>query len=898
MDRAFEDAWREVSPHLDQVLDLEPGARMAWLQDLEARKPAIGAQVRAYLLELQQLEAEDFLGTALNVPLLSAATLTGQRFGSYTLDQLVGHGGTGTVWLAHRSDGRFEGQVAVKLLNAALVGHPSELRFAREGSFLARLRHPHIAQLLDAGVAAGNQPYLVLEYVRGERIDLYCQKHNLNVDQCITLFLDVLAAVAHAHRNLIVHRDLKPLNILVAENGAVKLLDFGVAALLSSGAQSSVEVTRHVALGLTPGYAAPEQLLGEAVTTATDVYALGLVLFMLLAGRHPVAPENRTAAELIRLTLDSEAPKLSDMANDPSRRKALCGDLDNILAMALRRNPAERYSTVERFAADLRRYLVNEPVSARPRSFRYVAAKFARRHRTGVAIAVVVTTILIGAVFLATLQMLEAQRQRDAARYQTRRAETAVDFLELLMMSDLAPGKPPPTFHDRLELGVKLIGKQYRNNPPFAGRMLVELAGGFRDDQEINRANELYAQAYDIGRSHHDVELMAAAQCNRAFGEGRADIREGVLERIEEGKRLLKQLDHPDVALQTICLMASSIVEQRRDNSPLAEALLIQAKKVLEADGSTYRQDYASVLNELAQIYLSRNQPLELLRTAQLISRIHEANGRGGTDAQLIARQNAATALNAMGEVSAAFSEREIVDRQARELEGAQSMPVMFAVNYASSLSRMARPREALKVLEEVHDRARKSGDRFVLAQTLLGTGWAYIQVERWDDANRVLTEAASFESNSNTRSLIQSQLAQLDLLRGDLPSAHRHIESALQLAGYRTGKPLRALGRVLNMAARVALAESADAKSEQFARDALAISETVARGPDTSADVGEALLRLAQAKVSQGATGDVRVLLERALKCLTNGLSAGHPLTVEARELLNAQIRGMEEYN
>ena len=193
----------------------------------------------------------------------------------------------GSVWLAHRSDGRFEGQVAVKLLNAALVGHPSEQRFAREGSVLARLQHPNIARLLDAGVEADHQPYLVLEYVRGERIDEYCNQNALDIEQRIRLFLDVLAAVAHAHSNLVVHRDLKPSNILVTGAGEAKLLDFGIAALLSRDGDDVTPLTGHIGPGLTPGYAAPEQLLNQPITTATDVYALGTVLFELLAGRRP-----------------------------------------------------------------------------------------------------------------------------------------------------------------------------------------------------------------------------------------------------------------------------------------------------------------------------------------------------------------------------------------------------------------------------------------------------------------------------------------------------------------------------------------------------------------------------------------------------------------------------------
>jgi serine/threonine-protein kinase len=282
---ALEDRWSEISPLLDEALDLPAPARESWLQALGARAPELAAHVRSCLLGVADLADRKFLEAPIGVP--APTGLAGHAVGAYTLERPLGFGGMGTVWLAHRSDGRFEGEVAVKLLNAALVGHPSEQRFAREGRVLARLQHPNIARLLDAGVEAGRQPYLVLEYVRGERIDEYCKQRALGIQQRIRLFLDVLAAVAHAHSNLVVHRDLKPSNIFVTEQGEVKLLDFGIAALLSSSGDDVTPLTRHMGPGLTPGYASPEQLLGQPITTAADVFALGTVLFELLAGRRP-----------------------------------------------------------------------------------------------------------------------------------------------------------------------------------------------------------------------------------------------------------------------------------------------------------------------------------------------------------------------------------------------------------------------------------------------------------------------------------------------------------------------------------------------------------------------------------------------------------------------------------
>ena len=895
MNSSVPDTWRDVSAHLDDVLDLEAGARDAWLRRLEAQEPETADRIRACLADLDDLDKRNFLDDS-PPSVLADATLAGQRFGSYTLDREIGHGGAGTVWLAHRSDGQFEGEAAVKLLNTALVGHPSAQRFAHEGNVLARLQHPNIAHLLDAGVAGTGQPFLVLEYVRGDRIDGYCDNRGSSVAERIRLFLDVLGAVAHAHSKLIVHRDLKPSNILVTESGTVKLLDFGVAALLSAAGEDAASLTRQHAPGLTPGFAAPEQLRGEPVTTATDVYALGMVLFMLLAGRHPLATDGqrieKRSSELGRLTLCTDMPRASEVAMDARRARLLRGDLDSIISMALRRSSEERYANVEQFGHDLRRYLARSPVSARPRSLGYLALMFVRRQRAAVATALAVAIVLVSAVVVTTSQMLNARQQRDRTRFESRRAEASRDFLEMLMMSDLGPTQPTRTFEERLELGVRLLRQQYRDDPKFQGRMLVELAGGFRDNEKTSRANELFQQAYDIGRAQRDPELMASAQCNRAYGEGHADVRDGVLERLEEAQRLLAQVDRPDSDLQAGCLMARAAVEQRLGHIADAESLLLNAKRVIEADDGTYRQTYASILTDLGIVYYSRNQPREFLRIEQLVGEIQDRSGRGGTSGRLIARQNAASALNAMGEVRQALAEREIVNRRLLELSSVDQEPLQYWVNYSTVLLRMGRAPAALAEVDRVLERVRRTGNASVLANALYARGITLLQLERWDEAMPALNEAGSLAAggigNRNIGALVEAALARLEVARGDLDSARRHRDRSLELAGYRASSAERALPKVLLDAGHVALAAHDVAGAEQFFRDSLAITEGVARGPDTSADVGEGLLRLAQARIAAGSRSGNKPLLERAVRCLTNALGADHALTLEARNLLS----------
>jgi tetratricopeptide (TPR) repeat protein len=510
--RTLEDLWPEVSPLLDEALELPGSARESWLEDLERRAPELAAHVRTCLVGVADVADRKFLETPIRSQL--PAGLEGHALGAYTLERPLGFGGMGTVWLAHRSDGRFEGQVAVKLLNAALVGHPSEQRFAREGRVLARLQHPNIARLLDAGVEADRQPYLVLEYVRGERIDEYCTQRSLGIEQRIRLFLDVLAAVAHAHSNLVVHRDLKPSNILVTGQGEVKLLDFGIAALLSSGGDDVTPLTRHVGPGLTPGYASPEQLLGQPITTAADVFALGTVLFELLAGRRPWSSldEPKTSAELIRLTLEADAPRLSDVAAQTQWRRSLRGDLDNIVAMALRRNPDERYRTAELFAQDLRRYLAHEPVTARPRSLGYVATRFVQRNRAAVASACVVAVALIVAGGFSFWQMLQANAQRQRAEDQASRAEFARDFAEFVLTDAGATGRPFTTSQllARAEQALQAYGAA---DSPVAIEQVINLGMLFARLGQYRKALQLFENAHARALAGNYPELRSQSAC-------------------------------------------------------------------------------------------------------------------------------------------------------------------------------------------------------------------------------------------------------------------------------------------------------------------------------------------------------------------------------------------------
>jgi len=425
--------WPVLSPLLDELLDLPPEARAARLAQLRAENQTLADDLEELLSRQDAMEAAAFLDQPASAsvgPRLEAD----QVVGAYTLVRELGVGGMGTVWLARRTDGRFEGEVAIKFLTTGMAELNDEGRlegrFAREGQILARLAHPHIARMLDAGVSSEALPYLVLEYVAGTPITAYCDEHGLDARQRITLFLDVLAAVSHAHARLILHRDLKPSNILVTAAGDVKLLDFGIAKLLddSTGSGAATELTRQAGHAYTLNYAAPEQVQRLEVTTATDVYALGVLLYVLLGGKHPTDAETQTHFDRMRAIVEQEPRRLSDFA------PALRGDLDTIVAKALKKSPAERYANAEQLADDLRRWMAFEPISARPDSALYVLGRFARRHRVAVGVSSLGVVALIA---LTGLSLAEAWRA-DHAEQQAQARRQQADELLSYMLGDFA----------------------------------------------------------------------------------------------------------------------------------------------------------------------------------------------------------------------------------------------------------------------------------------------------------------------------------------------------------------------------------------------------------------------------------------------------------------------------
>ena len=424
--------YSRISQLLDESIELSPAGRETWLADLHSRDPAAADLLRQLFARQEDYRAGRFLEDSghlthlASVPGAESAGVIGKQFGPYRALSLLGHGGMGSVWLAERVDGLFTRRVALKLVHPALLGRAIAERLAREREIVGSLDHPHIARLFDAGFAADGQPYLALEYVAGTPFTTYCDEHRLPLRARLELFQQVLSAVQYAHAHLVIHRDIKPSNILVTSEGTVHLLDFGIAKLLTEGTARETELTQVGGRALTPEYAAPEQILGAPITTAADVYALGVMLYELLTGERPyrLKRDSRGALEEAILQVDPVAPSRAALgaaaaaarATTPRKlAKSLNGDLDTIALKALKKAPLERYATANAFGEDIARYLSGNVVLARPDSIAYRTRKFVRRHRMAIAAGGILLLTLAGGLAATTYEAAVASGQRDEA---------------------------------------------------------------------------------------------------------------------------------------------------------------------------------------------------------------------------------------------------------------------------------------------------------------------------------------------------------------------------------------------------------------------------------------------------------------------------------------------------
>jgi eukaryotic-like serine/threonine-protein kinase len=580
-----------LSRLIDEALERAPGDQQAWLEGLGPEYSALRPTLERLLRAHAALSSTNFLRTLpkFDDPDTAGAGATGgaharpgETFGPYRIVRELATGGMGSVWLAERADGLVKRPVALKLPRGAWRRTGLAERMARERDILAALNHPNIARLYDAGIAPDGQPFLALEYVDGRPLDQYCREAQLGVEARLGLFQQVVSAVAHAHSRLVVHRDLKPSNILVTPEGNVRLLDFGIAKLLEPTEPDGASLTEISGRALTPDYASPEQITGSAITTASDIYSLGVVLFELLTGTRPYTLKRATPGALEDAILELEPARPSQAVTDRVLTRRLRGDLDWIVAKAMAKAPEHRYSSAAALAADIARHLRQEPVEAAAPGAAYRLGRFARRHRVGLAASVVIALALVAGVVGTSVGLVRARTAEADARAAAEAARTDAETAERVtrFMLDLFDSTTPEqadgrevTAREVLDRGAARVRSELAGEPLVQARLLQSLANAYS-------SMGLYAQARPLVD-----EAVAAA---RTLGP--------------RGDRELAQ-----------ALLTLGQLLRRLDDAAGAERAVREALAIKERIGGADRADISLVLNELAML-LRTKDPDEAVR--------------------------------------------------------------------------------------------------------------------------------------------------------------------------------------------------------------------------------------------------------------------------------------------
>jgi serine/threonine-protein kinase len=890
--------WARISPLLDELLDADATSRTARLAQLRQNDAGLADQVAALLNQHAALETAEFLEGSVLASTIHE--LAGQVVGSYTLERTLGAGGMGTVWLARRSDGRYEGLAAVKFLNLALLDRGGTQRFRREGNALARLKHPHIAHLVDAGVTGG-QPYLVLEYVEGEPIDRWCDGHELDVGARIRLFLQVLSAVSHAHGKLILHRDLKPSNILVTSEGAVKLLDFGIAKLLEEGEQQSLgpAVTQIDGRAFTPEFAAPEQVEGGETSVASDVYTLGVLFYLLLVGTHPTASASGTPVERMRALIETEPRRMSQVARSADQAitrlraatpaqlaRALGGDLDNIVAKALKKTPAERYATVDALAADLLRHLNHEPVSARADSLRYRAGKFIVRNKLIVASVVSVVFALAAGAGVAVWQALEANQRRVQAELEARQARASHDLL-YLVYSDPAVSPDAATMLERLAK-VRTVIRQSYEDPELKTALLMQLGGRYLELSALDQLLDLLTEVRQVAPPNNPSQqaVIACGFVNAYVSLGRF---EDAQHELAVAANQLRNVKAGDLEARAECLAAESQFATHRGDFARALMLAKQGADLFEQQGRTRDSRYTTALNQLSIGYAASGDFPRAYATTRKARDVLAHQGLGDTQKDLLDALQEIQLLNLGGKPAAALALTESLLNNPRVAR--QSEVPRFALDYhhGIALLRLARYPAAVTALEAGYEGARGAGQRNFMLNSSLWLLDALVQSGRIADAQARLAATPGVEDEIGKASqagviylLVRARVA---LAQGAPQQADGLAQRALQGVQARKRRSDTQLRGATMMAARSALARQDWARASALADAALERARAEAIDPKSSAFIGEALLVKAESQRGAG-NGAAVATASEALPHLQENLGPDHPLAVTARRL------------
>lgn len=871
--------------------------RAEWLTRLASTQPEFAAEIADLLAQRDRSGYATFLAEPLLdiSNSLEQATLIGRHVGPYVVESEVGRGGMGSVWRARRIDERFEHTVAIKFLHASWMGLQGEQRFRAEGHILGRLDHPNIARLIDAGLLDATHPYLVLEFVEGEAIDAYCHRMDLSLDARIGLFLEVLAAVAHAHIHLIVHRDIKPPNIFVTQNGAVKLLDFGVAKLLDA-APGSADVTRPSAVALTPQYAAPEQLLGQAVTTATDVYSLGVVLYVLLTGRHPIGPDTVSHAQLLQAALTEDAPRASSLGEIAAiPRRMLEGDLDNVLSKALKKLPAERYVSVSDFAEDLKRYLLHEPVNAGPDTLRYKTTKFVRRHRGGVAVALLLILAIVGGLVGTTWQArradvaaLQAEQQRQRALQQLNYSQATSEFLAFLLQQG---SNQPFTTPQLLARGEQLIKGQFTSDPALRAKLLLSLASLYGQASQQSKSEQLYVAAQALAHQTSDESLQADADCALAHEYGDQRMFEKSLPVLDATIAKAEATPTIDSDVVAECHIERSEVRldygkaaAALDDAQIALSLLNNVgdgEKLLLLQAHTAVADAKGALGDDAAAVTQYRTAIDLL----------SAMGRGQTEYAATNYTNMGRNLSRAGQWLEAASAYESSIKVSQDVAAGAPTDPTGLTNYAKLLIDLGRPNEAVHMFDAAIAAAIHLENPKAVAMATLLSAPAFCALGNLKECETRLNRgrdvlARQLPPTSSTFGTMDMYAAQLALDGHDPGAAREHLQSALKIFASASEFNPNTL-RTLALLTEVELSLGDTATAQRHSAELTAKAQEALHGFSTSAWMGCAQLVQAEVLQAFGRSDDAHASLQRALSALHSTVGDQGPWTKQAETLL-----------
>jgi len=776
--------WPALSALLDEALALPAAERGAWLAARGSDQSGLHERLAGLLASAAAVETDDLLAALprFGAPAADAGDgvdplaepKPGDAIGPYLLLAALGQGGMGTVWLAERADAQPRRKIALKLPHLGWVPGLAE-RLARERDILASLEHPNIARLYDAGVDSLGRPWLALEYVDGVPIDRFAAERALALRQRLELVLQVAAAVAHAHTRLVVHRDLKPSNILVTAGGEVRLLDFGIARLLQDESGEATELTRLAGRALTPDYASPEQIRGEPIGTASDVYSLGVVAYELIAGTRPYRLKKGTGAiSLAAAIAEAEAPLPSRVAADPGLRRALAGDLDAILNKALKKDAGERYASVAAFADDIERHLRRVPVAARPDRLGYRARKFVSRHAVPVTAGMLVAIALLVGSGLALWQAREA-------RLEAARAEQVKNFaLSIFSDADTDSGAgAATTAADLLKAAKVRVESELAGRPEVAVELMTAIGFGLLGQGLLDEAGDVLRRAVDLAATSlgpHDPRRLAA---NVVYGEALASLgrtKEAIAVLTPAAAEAERQRD-THALIDALRWLGTAQLDAGDADAGVASARAAVAV-VDAAPGRVRPLDAATAWQSLANALIFTQRPGQVdaaRRGFELTKAVYPGRTTGPV---LHARLLLAHSLSSEGQSRAALDELAAVLEETTRLLGPTHQKVEFTANTLGNArmeageaeGAVAAYRIALAAAEQAPGQpvAARGLEHYALASALAAARQGEEALPHFDAAARLLREAHGENAPLALRSLSARALALTRLGRLD----------------------------------------------------------------------------------------------------------------------------------